>query len=382
MKIICAPDSFKESISAIAASSAMADGIRNVLPDAVIDRCPVGDGGEGTLDALLESGGGQRIEVRVAGPFGKKVEASFGILGRRQIAFIESAMAIGLPLIPTNQRDVMSTTSFGVGELLLRAIANESTEIIIGVGGSATNDGGCGMAQALGVRFFDDQDKLIEQPICGEMLGMISRIDATSRNPALDDISVTIACDVNNPLTGSNGAARIYAPQKGASTEQVIQLDTGLANLAMLIRRDLGIEIEHIAGAGAGGGLGGGLVAFAGASIESGIDTVLNAVNFHERVRDCDLCLTGEGRLDGQSVTGKACIGVAKAAALQDVPTIALVGSVGPGVEKNLTAGLEDYFLIGEGLPVEESMRCAASLIAEAAAEVVQQFARPGDAAP
>ncbi len=374
MKIICAPDSFKESISAIAASSAMADGIRNVLPAAVIDRCPVGDGGEGTLDALLESGGGQRIEVQVAGPFGETVEAFFGILGRRQIAFVESAMAIGLPLIPANQRDVMSATSFGVGELLLRAIATESTEVIVGVGGSATNDGGCGMAQALGVRFFDDQDKLIEQPVCGEMLSMISRIDATSRDPALDDISVTVACDVNNPLTGSDGAARIYAPQKGANAEQVAQLDAGLANLALLIRRDLGIEIEHIAGAGAGGGLGGGLVAFAGASIESGIDTVLNAVNFHERVRDCDLCLTGEGRLDGQSVTGKACIGVAKAAALQDVPTIALVGSVGPGVEKNLEAGLDDYFLIGEGLPVEESMRCAASLIAKAAAKIVHEF--------
>jgi len=382
VKIICAPDSFKESISAIAASSAMVVGIRNVLPDAVIDRCPVGDGGEGTLDALLESGGGQRIEVQVAGPFGESVKAAFGMLGGQQIAFVESAMAIGLPLIPANQRDVMRTTSFGVGELLLRAIANEPAEVIVGVGGSATNDGGCGMAQALGVRFFDEQDKLIEQPICGEKLSLISRIDATSRNPTLDDISVTIACDVNNPLTGSNGAARIYAPQKGASAEQVAKLDVGLANLAMLIRRDLNFDIAHIAGAGAGGGLGGGLIAFAGASIESGINTVLNAVNFRERVRDCDLCLTGEGRLDGQSVTGKACIGVAIAAALQNVPTIALVGSVGPGVEKNLSAGLADYFLIGEGLPVEESMRCAASLIAETAAKIVEHIAEPGHAAP
>lgn len=353
----------------------MANGIRSVFPDALIDLCPVGDGGEGTLAALLESGGGKLLNVQVSGPFGKIADASFGMLGGDKLAFVESAMAIGLPLIPAHQRDVMRTTSFGVGELILSAFSHNPAEIVVGVGGSATNDGGCGMAQALGVRFFDSQDNLIEQPICGEMLGMITRIDATHRNPALECVSVTVACDVNNPLTGREGAAHVYAPQKGASPAQVAELDAGLSNLAMLMLRDLGLDIEHIAGAGAGGGLGAGLVAFAGASIESGIDAVLNAVNFQERVQDCNLCLTGEGRLDEQSLQGKACIGVAKAAALHDVPTIALVGSVGPGAENSLSAGLDDFFLIGEGLPVEESMRHAAPLITEAAAKVAKMLA-------
>ena len=377
MKIICAPDSFKESLSAIDAASAMADGIREVWPDAVIDCCPVGDGGEGTLAALLESVGGQLLDVQVAGPFGEKVNASFGLFGGEQLAFVESAMAIGLPLIPTGQRDVMRTTSFGVGELILNAISHKPAKIVVGVGGSATNDGGCGMAQALGARFFDNKDRQIEKPINGEMLGTIARIDVSHRNPALNNVTVTVACDVTNPMTGESGAAHIYGPQKGASPAQVVELDAGLSNLAMIIGRDIGIDIEYVAGAGAGGGLGGGLVAFAGASIESGIDTVLDAVNFHERVRDCGLCLTGEGRLDGQSVTGKACIGVAKAAALQDVRTIALVGSVGPGAEKCLAAGLDDYLLIGEGLPEDESMRRAATLLTETASHLTRSLHEP-----
>lgn len=194
MKFICAPDSFKESLSALKAASAMADGIRSVLPDARIDLCPVGDGGEGTLDALLASAGGRLLNVQVTGPFAKIVDASFGMLGGEKCAFVESAMAIGLPLIPAQQRDVMSTTSFGVGELILSAISHDAAEIVVGLGGTATNDGGCGMAQALGVMFFDSQDNLIEQPICGEMLGMITRIDATHRNPALECVSVTVAC--------------------------------------------------------------------------------------------------------------------------------------------------------------------------------------------
>ena len=377
MKIICAPDSFKESLSAIDAASAMADGIREVLPDAVIDCCPVGDGGEGTLAALLESGDGQLLDVQVAGPFGEMVNASFGMFGDERLAFVESAMAIGLPLIPTGQRDIMRTSSFGVGELILNAISHKPAKIVVGVGGSATNDGGCGMAQALGVWFFDSKDKQIEKPINGEMLSTIARIDMSHRNPALNNVTVTIACDVTNAMTGESGAAHIYGPQKGASPAQVVELDAGLSNLATIIRRDLGTDIEHVAGTGAGGGLGGGLVAFAGASIESGIDTVLKAVNFHERVQDCDLCLTGEGRLDGQSVTGKACMGVAKIAALQDVPTIALVGSVGPGAEKCLAAGLDDYLVIGEGLPADESMRRAATLLTETASRLARSLHEP-----
>lgn len=360
-------------MTASLAAEAMAAGIRRAVPDAVIDLCPIADGGEGMLSAFTTALPGQIHQVIVDGPLGDPVETAFGSFAQGMFAVVESAMAAGLQLIPEQNRDPEKTSSYGVGELLVATCRTAPRRIIVGVGGSATNDGGCGMAQALGVRFFDHDDRLIEQPVCGGMLNDIKRIDASGQLAALANIEIIVASDVRNPLTGPQGAAAVYGPQKGATAEQVARLDSGLANLAGLIHRDLDMDIEMQPGSGAAGGLGGGLVAFAGATITSGIDAVLEAANFDRRVQGADLCLTGEGKIDSQSVSGKACIGVARAAGRYGVPTIALVGAVGSGAEHCLQAGLEEIVVIGEGLPAEQSIQQAEELIAAAAGEVARK---------
>lgn len=376
MRIMCAPDSFKGAITAIDAAEAMAAGIRKAVPDAGVDCCPIADGGEGTLDVLAAAVPGNMHQVLVSGPLGEPVECRFATFSDDTLAVIESASAIGLHLVPPGSRDPSKASSRGVGELLAAALRTPAKRIVVAVGGSATNDGGCGMAQALGFRFFDRDGGEIRGPVCGGMLRDLSRIDDSGRLPHLNRVRVIAACDVENVLTGPGGAARVYAPQKGASGEQAALLDAGLAHLAALVRRDLGIDVEQIPGSGAAGGLGAGLVAFAGATVASGIETVLAAVNFEKRVHEVDLCLTGEGQIDAQSVSGKACIGVARAAGRHHVPTVALVGAAGPGAEQCLAAGLDEYVLIGEGLPRDVSMRQAAVLIAEAAGRVAKKYLR------
>jgi len=374
VRIICAPDSFKGSMSASAAAEAMAAGIRKAVPDAIVDCCPIADGGEGTLSALTAALAGELHHVSASGPLGAPVEAAFATFAEGSFAVVESAAAAGLQLVPDRLRDPAKTSSYGVGQLIAAACAARPTKIIVAIGGSATNDGGCGMAQALGVRFFDRNDDEIYTPISGGMLSDISRIDATGRLPALKKIDMVVACDVQNPLTGPDGAAYIYGPQKGATADQVSVLDAGLENLAGLIRRDLNIDIQTLPGSGAAGGLGGGLVAFAGATIASGIDTVLEAVEFDRRVSGSDLCLTGEGQIDAQSLSGKACMGVARAASKYGVPTVALVGAIGAGAEQCLAAGLQRYVVIGEGLSADVSMRQADVLMADAAGQVARNY--------
>lgn len=374
MKIICAPDSFKGSIGAAAAAEAIAVGVRRAAPHAFVDLCPIADGGEGTLDAVQASLPCDRRQVEVSGSQGDPVIAEFGLFHDGGTALVESAGAVGLTLLPPGRRDIMRASSRGVGEMLLAACECGPQRVIVGVGGSATNDGGCGMAQALGVRFLDDAGAEITEPIGGGMLPRINRIDMRALAPAVKDIPVIVACDVTNPLTGPDGASRVYGPQKGGTREQVRQLDDALVHLSGLLRRDLGLDVERIPGAGAAGGLGAGLLAFAGASIQSGIDIVLDLVGFDERVTECDLCLTGEGRLDEQSLSGKACIGVAGHAAMHGVPTVALVGAVGPGAERTLDAGLEDYVVFGTGLPSADSIARAAELLAAAAESVTRRY--------
>ena len=374
MKVICAPDSFKESLTAVEAANAMAAGVRRAAPEADIDKCPVGDGGEGTLESLLESVAGEYVSARCSNVFGQPMEAKFGVLDNGQTAYVESAAAIGLATIPPDERDVMRSSSHGVGQLIMSAIARSPGTIIVGIGGSATNDCGCGMAQALGVRFYDAADRLVTSPISAGMLKDIRKIDASRRSERLAATKFVVASDVKNPLTGAEGAARVFAPQKGASRQQVAELEEGLRHIAALIRRDLGTDIESIAGAGAAGGLGAALLAFAGARIDSGIDIVLNAINFEKRVRNADLCLTGEGCLDAQSLSGKACIGVAKISSAQGVPTIALVGRTGPGADRAIDAGLTGYVTIGEGLTIKESIRMTALLLTNAADKVTREY--------
>lgn len=373
MRIICAPDSFKDCLPASRVAAAMQLGIRRVAAQARIDCCPIADGGEGTAAILAAARSALPRSVSVAGPLGVKVDATLFVEDEHSLGIIDMASAAGLTLVDRLQRDVMRSTTYGVGELLLAACESGASRVIVGVGGSATNDGGCGMAQAIGVRFMDAMGAIIPAPMGGIDLLAVASIDMRGINPAIFEVEIIVACDVDNPLTGALGAAKIYAAQKGATGDQIELLDRGLINLAAVVQRTLGIDVT-VARAGAAGGLAAGLVAFTGASLASGVEIVLDAVHFDERVRNCDLCLTGEGRLDGQSLSGKACLGVARRAAKAGVPSIALVGSaaIDPGQARQ--AGLSGYELIGEGLSATDSIRRAEELIANAAERVATRF--------
>lgn len=380
MMIICAPDSFKECLPASAVAHAMMRGVHAAAPDAIVDCCPIADGGEGTVDALVHASHGMFRRTTVVGPVFESIAARWGLMGQgpkgtenAPTAVIEMAAASGLELVPMNERDPGATTTYGTGQLIGAALRGGVERIILGIGGSGTNDGGVGMAIALGARVYDKAGReMIDPPPTGATLHKIHRIDMIERDPALRNTQIIVACDVTNPLTGPNGAAHIYGPQKGATPEQVIQLDEGLEHLAELYRDQLGVDVEHVPGAGAAGGLGAGLMAFTGATLQPGIGLVLDAVHFSKRIKGCDLCLTGEGKLDGQSMSGKACIGVAQAAAVAKVPTIALVGTADGGAGEALKHGLKSFHVIGEGLSREESIRHAEDLIAETTARVVR----------
>ena len=378
MRIVCAPDSFKGSLDAADAADAMAAGIRAAIPGADIDCCPVGDGGEGTLNALLLALGGHSESSNVTGKHGETVDARFASFENGDFAYVESASAIGLDPDP-DKRDVMTASSYGVGELMLAACDYRPARLLVGLGGSATNDGGCGMAQALGMRFLDASGQVIDSPISGGTLPLIAGIDTSEVAGSVANTKMIALCDVQNPLTGPNGASRVFGPQKGASETDVALLDAGLANLADVIKRDLAIDVDGMPGSGAAGGLGAGLVAFAGADIASGIDTVLDALGFERRITGATLCLTGEGRIDDQSLSGKACMGVAAVAARHGVPTVALVGATGPDAEQCVAAGLSDIVVIGRGHPTEYSIKNVSALISAAAARVARQYAGNGD---
>lgn len=351
----------------------MQRGIRRGFPHALIDTCPVADGGEGTAKVLAEATAARPHAIPVCGPLGETVYALFYRGDEPRVAILDMASAAGLMLVEPSRRNVMRSTTYGVGELLLAACGTGAPRVVIGVGGSAGNDGGCGMAQAIGVRFLDASRASIPAPMGGEDLLSIAAIDISGIDPRIATTEFVVVCDVGNLLCGKRGAAPVYAAQKGATESQIAALDRGLANLANIVSRDLGIDMTGPR-CGAAGGLAAGLLAFAAAKLESGIDIVLDAVNFDARVKNCDLCLTGEGKLDSQSLEGKACLGVARHAAQQNVPAIALVGSVAAGAEKMLQAGLTAYELIGKGLSMIESIRRAEELIADTAERVVTRF--------
>ncbi|MBI1373151.1 MAG: glycerate kinase [Phycisphaera sp.] len=368
MKLLIAPDSFKESMTAADAAAAIARGIERLGVDVEIDLCPVADGGEGTVEAMVEATGGELKREVVIGPLGEPVEAAWGLLGDKTTAVIEMAAAAGLALVPRKRRDPARTTTFGVGQLIEAALDAEVARIIVGIGGSATTDGGAGMAQALGVTFTG-----VEPPMTGGQLADVGAVLLLSRDARLRNVAIVVACDVTNPLCGPNGAAAVYGPQKGATPAQVAQLDAGLAHLASLLP-DVDADAP---GMGAAGGLGFGLVAFCGARLERGIDLVLDAVRFDERVRGADLVITGEGRLDGQSVQGKTCLGVATAAAKHGVPTIALVGCTGDDVERTLDHGLRAYHAVtGPDLnvPADDAMRRGPKHLARLAERVLPLY--------
>ncbi len=326
MKITVAPDSFKGSLTALEAAQAIGRGLRAVVPGLELELVPMADGGDGTVQALVDATGG-RLETRtVCGPLGEPVEATFGILGDGQTAVVEMAAASGLVLVPPERRDPLQTTTFGTGELIRHALDLGCRKLIVGIGGSATTDGGTGMAQALGVHLWDASGR--EIPGTGSGLARLDHIDLSNRDPRLAEAEVLVASDVQNPLTGPQGAAHVYGPQKGAAPETVKQLDRNLVHLAAIIRRDLGVEVETMSGAGAAGGLGAGLVAFCKARLCSGVDLVVETVGLRERMQGSALVVTGEGQLDAQTVHGKTPLGVARVAADLGIPVIALAGSV------------------------------------------------------
>lgn len=406
MKIVIAPDSFKESLPAAQVAEAIAQGVLDVVPQAVIDVCPMADGGQGTVEAMISATGGRYITADVFDPLGGPIRARFGILGKVSgpalpgevglsaagkpatdeapletqgdvTGVIEMATASGLALVPTHLRDPRRTTTFGTGQLILAALDAGASEIIIGIGGSATVDGGCGCAQALGIKFFnrDGQESLCG--LAGGGLADIGRIDMSGRDPRIAGLKIHVACDVTNPLTGSDGAAHVFGPQKGATPEMVAQLDAGLNHLAEVIRQSVGIDIERLSGAGAAGGLGGGLVAFTGAMLERGVELVADAVGLRRRLEGATLCITGEGRLDRSSVFGKTAVGVAKAAAAAlplSVPTICIPGQATDDAPHGLFVGV--YPLVAGAVTVTQALGQTASVLRRRAAEAMKEFIR------
>ncbi len=328
MKIVIAPDSFKENLTSLEVASEIEAGLRRVWPDAQCIKVPMADGGEGTVQSLVDATGGEFVKCEVSGPLGAKVVATYGLLGGGRTAVIEMAEASGLPLVPKEHRNPLLASTFGTGQLIADALNRGVEEIIIGLGGSATNDAGTGLAQALGVRFLDKAGAPIVEPLGGGRLKDVDAIEMRWANPALARVKVAIACDVTNPLVGEKGASRVYGPQKGATPEMVEELDRNLAHLASIIKRDLGVDIAERPGAGAGGGMGGGLIAFTNATLKRGVELVVAATRLEEHMQGADLAITGEGRVDFQTAFGKTPSGVAAAARKHGVPVVAIGGGL------------------------------------------------------
>jgi glycerate kinase len=341
-KIILIPDSFKGTMSSQEICAIMGEQIRRHLPDAEIVSIPVADGGEGSVDAFLTAMGGEKVELTVSGPYGEPVKAFYGRLPN-ETAIVEMAAAAGLPLVGDNKQ-ADRTTTLGVGQLMAHAVRHGARKLIVGLGGSATNDGGSGAAAALGVRFINRAGETFV-PV-GATLKDIARIDRSGLLPEIGAAEVVTMCDIDNPLCGPQGAAAVFGPQKGADPAMVARLDAGLAHLADVSRRDLGREIRDLPGAGAAGGMGGGMVAFFGSSLEMGIEAVLNQVAFDQLAADADLVLSGEGKIDSQSLRGKVVIGVARRTRRLNVPLIAIVGDIGDHIESAYDEGVSAIFSI------------------------------------
>jgi glycerate kinase len=414
MKVVIAPDSFKESLAAAEVAAAMAGGVIAADPQATLDLCPLADGGPGTVAAMVAATGGTFQDADVFGPLGAPVRARWGLLGGPaapslpgelglvastlvaekiptpdadpagaaqpwhpsrgagpRTAVMEMAAASGLVLVPVDLRDPMKTTTFGTGQLLRAALDARATELIVGIGGSATVDGGAGCAQALGAVFLDRKGEACVCGLAGGGLADIADVDVSDLDDRLKNVRIRVACDVTNPLTGPNGAARVYGPQKGATEEMVERLEAGLANLAEIIRRRLGVDVERLPGAGAAGGLGAGLVAFAGASLEPGLPLIAEAVGLRRRLAGADLVLTGEGKLDRSSSFGKTAVGVAKIAREAGVPVVCIPGQIGEGAPREVFWAVLP--LAGGAITVRQAMRDTAALLRQRATEAVRR---------
>ena len=362
MKIVIAPDSWKESLSALDVATAIESGFREIFPTAEYVKIPVADGGEGTVEAMVAATCGRVVKVAVKGPLGEQAEAFYGISGDEQCAFIEMAAASGLEMVPVAKRDPLITTSWGTGELIRHALDAGVTHIIIGIGGSATNDGGAGMVQALGAKLLDENNQQIAPG--GAALETLKRIDISELDSRLAQCRIEVACDVTNPLIGKEGASAIFGPQKGATPEMIARLDKALAHYATLIARDLDLDVLTLAGGGAAGGMGAALYAFCGAELRQGIEIVTDALALDEHLADADLVITGEGRIDSQTVQGKVPVGVAKVAKRHHIPVIGIAGSLTADVGVVHDHGIDAVFsVIYTVCSLEDALKNAAENI-------------------
>ncbi len=368
-RIVVAPDSYKGSVSAVAVAQAMERGILQVFPSADVRKIPIADGGEGTVEALVSATGGQIRQACVADPLGNPVTAHWGVLGDGKTAVIEMAAASGLPLLAPEKRNPLITTTRGTGELIRAALDTGLRKIIIGIGGSATNDAGVGMARALGVRLTGRDG--IELPEGGAALAGLTHINLDKLDPRLREAEITVACDVDNPLCGSRGASAVFGPQKGATPKMVEELDAALAHFAVCASETTGRDVAGLPGAGAAGGLGAGLMFFTPAILKPGVEIVLDAVGFAEVVKDAAFVITGEGRTDFQTAFGKAPVGVAKVAKQFNVPVFCLSGGLGKGADDVLAHGIDVTMSICDRpMSLEECMRFGEALIESGSARL------------
>ncbi|WP_297276083.1 glycerate kinase [uncultured Brachyspira sp.] len=363
MKIVIIPDSFKGSASSMEVCYCIEKGVLKVFKDALIKKIPVADGGEGTVDSILYAAGGNIKKINVKNPEGKIIEAKYGIINKEK-AVIEMAEASGLTLISDKGRNPIKYSTYGTGELIKDALNNNIKEILIGIGGSATNDCGIGMANALGYKFLDKNNNELEA--IAENMIKVANIDYSNVDKRIFDIKLSVACDVKNPLYGENGATAVYGKQKGVTEESFDILDNGLKNIAKIVKEKFAKEIDHIEGAGAAGGLGGGLVAFCNAELKSGIDAVLDIIDFEEHIKDASLIITGEGAIDGQTKKGKVPVGVARRA--NQIPVIAIVGDIRDGAEAVYDMGIISIMpALKRAMPLEEAIVNSKTLIEDAA---------------
>ncbi len=344
MKITVSIDSFKGSLSTFESASAVSEGILRVIPDAEIFTCPLADGGEGTVDAVVSAAGGEKVTATVCGPVGKPVEAVYGIIPQRNTAVIEMSAAAGITLIEQDERNPLNTTTYGVGQLILDAIDKGCRRFIIGIGGSATNDGGIGMLSALGFEFLDKDSKVVEA--CGRGLCDIAKITTHKANPLLKECTFNIACDVKNPLCGENGCSKVYGPQKGLVSDMIPVMDGWLDDYARLTKKVIPHADASYPGTGAAGGMGFAFMAYLGGKLTSGVELVIAETGLEEYVKKSDIVITGEGRLDGQTAMGKAPIGVARLAKKYGKPVIAFSGAVTDDARECNNHGIDAFFPI------------------------------------
>jgi glycerate kinase len=375
MKVIIAPDSFKGNLTAAEVANHIEKGVLSAGPDIIVHKIPVADGGEGTVDAMITGAGGKKVHTRVYGPLMDEIDSFFGVLGDGKTAVIEMAAASGLTLVPPGKLNPLETTTYGVGQLILAALDMGCSKIIIGLGGSSTNDGGMGMAQALGAVFYDENMKPLG--IGGKYTGLVRSVDLSMLDRRLGSASVIAACDVGNPLCGPNGASAVFGPQKGATPEMVKFLDSSLLNYGSVLEGVTGKKIVSVPGSGAAGGLGAGLLAFAGAVMKPGIEIVLDSCDAENHIMGSDLVITGEGKTDAQTTFGKVPAGIASLASKYNVPVVCLSGGLGDDYEEVYKCGIDAAFSnVPDAMSLEEAKARSGEFLEKAARSIMRLVLR------